>query len=103
MLALNALAAAFLTPLGSLASSGQRFQLVRAHFDRIVDVVEAEPEQTIQAVQQPPRLTGRVELKNVHFCYDPNAPATLRDINIHIEPGQKIALVGRTGSGKSTL
>lgn len=103
MLALNALAAAFLTPLGSLASSGQRLQLVRAHFERIVDVVEAEPEQDVQAVQQPPALTGRVGLKHMGFRYDPNAPMVLHDINVRIEPGQKVALVGRTGSGKSTL
>src|SRR5581483_3545039 len=47
MLALNVLAVAFLTPLTSLAESGQNLQLVRAHFERIADVVEAEPEQEI--------------------------------------------------------
>jgi ABC-type bacteriocin/lantibiotic exporter with double-glycine peptidase domain len=103
MLALNALAAAFLTPFGSLANSAQQLQLVRAHFERILDVVEAEPEQDILAVTQPPALTGRVELRQVGFRYDPNGPLVLRDITLHIEPGQKVALVGRTGSGKSTL
>ncbi len=103
MLAVNALATAFLTPLSSLASSGQKLQLVRAHFERITDVVCAEPEQDIQEVQQPPLFKGSVELKHVSFRYDPNVPLVLRDINISIEPGQKVALVGRTGSGKSTL
>lgn len=103
MLALNSLAAAFLSPLSSLASSGQQLQQARAHFERIVDVMEAEPEQNVQAVQQPPALTGQIALKQVSFRYEPNAPLVLRDINIQIEPGQKVALVGRTGSGKSTL
>lgn len=103
MLALNALAAAFLTPLTSLANSAQQLQLVRAHFERILDVVEAEPEQDIQTVQQPPALSGRVEMRQVGFRYDPNGPLVLRDITLDIEPGQKVALVGRTGSGKSTL
>jgi ABC-type bacteriocin/lantibiotic exporter with double-glycine peptidase domain len=103
MLALNALAVAFLTPLESLASSGQRLQLVRAHFERIIDVIEAEPEQDVRSVQQPPALTGRVELRQVSFRYSPHAPQVLHDINVCIEPGQKVALVGRTGSGKSTL
>lgn len=103
MLALNALAVAFLTPLGSLASSGQRLQLVRAHLERIADIIEAKPEQDMQEVQTPPMLTGQVELKQISFRYDPNAPLVLHDINICIKPGQKIALVGRTGSGKSTL
>jgi ABC-type bacteriocin/lantibiotic exporter with double-glycine peptidase domain len=54
-------------------------------------------------VQHTPRLTGRIELKHVSFRYDSNAPWVLRDISVTIEPGQKVALVGRTASGKSTL
>lgn len=103
MLALNALAAAFLSPLGSLASDGLQIQQVRAHFERILDVLEAEPEQDVQTVRQAPRLTGHVELQQVSFRYDTNAPLVLQNITLRIEPGQKIALVGRTGSGKSTL
>lgn len=103
MLALNALAVAFLLPLTSLANSGQQLQLVRAHFERIADVVEAEPEQDIQAVTQPPQLHGQIELRHVSFRYDPHAPLVLHDLNLSIQAGQKVALVGRTGSGKSTL
>ena len=103
MLALSALATAFLTPLASLVSSGQRLQLVRSHLERIADVMEAEPEQETQAVSQPPHLTGYIRLDNVSFQYDPQASNVLRDIEVAIRPGQKVALVGRTGSGKSTL
>jgi ABC-type bacteriocin/lantibiotic exporter with double-glycine peptidase domain len=103
MLALNALAVSFLSPLASLVASGQQLQLVGAHLDRIADVVEAEPEQDLQKTQTAPPLSGRIELDRVSFGYDPNSPLVLRDISITIEPGQKVALVGRTGSGKSTL
>ncbi|HEY5176348.1 MAG TPA: peptidase domain-containing ABC transporter [Terriglobales bacterium] len=103
MLGLIALATAFLGPLSSLVSNAQRVQLVAAHLERIADVVEAEPEQGLELVQDAPRLSGRIELKNVSFRYDPNAPLVLRNISLTIEPGQKLALVGRTGSGKSTL
>ncbi len=103
MLALNALAAAFLTPLASLVSTGQQLQLVGAYLERIMDVVEAEPEQLRDTVRVAPPLTGRIEVQNVSFRYDPNAPWVLRDISFKVEPGQKIAIVGRTGSGKSTL
>jgi ATP-binding cassette, subfamily B, bacterial len=103
MLALNAIAMAFLVPLASLVSNGQRLQLVGAHLERLVDVLAAEPEQKLHGVQTAPPLTGRIQLNQVSFRYDENAPFVLRNISVEIEPGQKIALVGRSGSGKSTL
>jgi ABC-type bacteriocin/lantibiotic exporter with double-glycine peptidase domain len=103
MLALSALAGEFLAPLASLANSGQLLQMARSHLERLGDVIEAEPEQDAQHVQQPPRLTGQIELKQVSFQYDLDAPVILKDIDLCIRSGQKIAIVGRTGSGKSTL
>lgn len=103
MLALTALASEFLTPLASLANNGQLLQVARSHIERLADVTEAEPEQHAQQVRQPPRLAGQITLKQVSFQYDPNAPKAVKNIDIHIEAGQRIAIVGRTGSGKSTL
>jgi ATP-binding cassette, subfamily B, bacterial len=103
MLALNAIATAFLLPLSSLVSNGQRLQLVGAHLERLADVLTAESEQQLQPVQTAPKLTGNIEFQQVSFRYDANAPLVLHNISFTIEPGQKIALVGRSGSGKSTL
>ncbi len=103
MLALSALATSVLGPLSSVVVAGQQLQLVRSHLDRIADVVEAEPEQDVHAVSQPPKLSGEIRLEQVSFQYDANSPLVLHDITVHILPGQKVALVGRTGSGKSTL
>jgi len=103
MLALNALANAFLSPLVALASSGQQLQMIGAHLDRISDVLEAEPEPTLSNGEGMYRIKGGVEVRNLSFRYDNQSPLVLRDISFKIEPGQKIAIVGPTGSGKSTL
>lgn len=103
MLGLIALATAFLTPVASLVTGGQRLQLVRSHLERIADVMEAAPEQDVSTVNEPPSLSGNIRLENVNFQYDPHSPLILHDINVSIRPGQKVAIVGRTGSGKSTL
>ena len=103
MLALNTLAIAFLGPLSSLVSTVQEVQLIGANLARIADVLETAPEQDPQTVQAAPELSGRIEVRNASFRYHANAPWALDDVSLTVEPRQKIAVVGRTGSGKSTL
>jgi ATP-binding cassette, subfamily B, bacterial len=103
MVALNVLATSFLAPLASLVSGGQQLQLVHAHLGRLADVITSEPEQNVQKVLLPPKLSGHIYLENVSFQYAPDIPKVLRSISLTIYPGQKVAIVGKTGSGKSTL
>ncbi|MFY0525585.1 peptidase domain-containing ABC transporter [Archangium gephyra] len=103
MLGLHALAAACLLPLASLVATVQQLQSVGANLERLVDVFDAPPEQDVSKVRPAPKLTGRLELRHVSFRYNRHSPWVLRDISLTIEPGQKVALVGRTGSGKTTL
>ncbi|PRQ04234.1 Lactococcin-G-processing and transport ATP-binding protein LagD [Enhygromyxa salina] len=103
MLALNALAAGFLTPLASLVSSALQLQRLGGYIERLHDVLSTEPEQDRSTVEPAPRLSGQVSLREVSFRYDPKSPFVVREVNLDIEPGECVAIVGRSGSGKSTL
>jgi ABC-type bacteriocin/lantibiotic exporter with double-glycine peptidase domain len=103
MVALLALAGAFFAPLGSLASSGQQFQLVGANLDRIKDVSDAQVEQHGRDVLPAPLLTGHIQLADVTYRYDKGGPDVLRHLDLTVEPGSRVAIVGPSGSGKSTL
>jgi ATP-binding cassette subfamily B protein len=103
MLALSSLAAICLNPLVSLIQSGLDIQFVRTHLERIADVVEAAPEQDTSRTIPPPQLTGQISLQEVSFQYDTQGTKIIDAVSLTIAPGQKVAIVGRTGSGKSTL
>ena len=75
---------------------------IRPVLEMAEPLLKAEPEVT--ADKQPvDRVTGRIEMSHVTFRYTRNAPAVLDDLSLNIEPGEYVAIVGRTGCGKSTL
>ena len=103
MLALQALGISFLAPLASLIETGQQWQMAKAYMERIADVLEAEPEQTLAAPGASPQLRGAIAMRDVSFRYDPKTPWILKNISFTLAPHSKLALVGRTGAGKTTL
>lgn len=107
MLAVTWLAAAIVTPLATVVSNGQRLQLAGAQLQRLADVLDTPGERGAAAgrpvVRPEHRLRGRIELAQVSFRYDSFSPLVLRDLSVRIEPGQRVAIVGSTGSGKTTL
>ncbi len=93
----------FFKPLKTILERYNQLQNSLASADRVFHLLDEAPENTEGRSLEQPRLAGRIEFKDVHFRYHENAPYALRGINLSIEPGQSVALVGRTGSGKSTM
>ncbi len=111
----------FFAPLHHLVQLFNMYQQGRAGLDKIGRILATEPSvaQRRDAIDLPP-TTGDIRLTNVSFTYDdaepqagladePSAdvgdapPEALRDVSLHISPGETFALVGATGAGKSTI
>jgi ABC-type bacteriocin/lantibiotic exporter with double-glycine peptidase domain len=103
MLAASALAAGFLAPLSALVSTGFQLQLLGSYAERIDDVLETAKEEDPARVKAAPRLSGRITLEGVSFRYGPSAPLVVKDVSLQVEAGSFVALVGRSGAGKTTL
>lgn len=103
MLAVTWLAAAIVTPLASVAANGQRLQLAGAQLQRLSDVLDNPAERAPAGAVSDVQVHGRLELEGVSFRYDPYSPEILRDLTLTVEAGQRVAIVGSTGSGKTTL
>lgn len=102
MLALAALATAFLHPLGSLVATALEFQQLGSYIDRVDEVMSRSPEQT--GIRPPaPRLRGGLHLEKVSFRYSEGAPFAVREVDLEVSPGTQVAIVGPSGSGKSTI
>ncbi|MCR5640988.1 MAG: ABC transporter ATP-binding protein/permease [Lachnospiraceae bacterium] len=69
---------------------------------RIFELMEAEPETERDVATLPTPPKGRISIQNVAFSYVKDQPL-LRDLNLEVEPGQKVAIVGPTGAGKTTM
>lgn len=85
--------------LGMIIMMGQR---AAASAQRIYDILDTPPEITDPAAPVTPRPEGDVRFEGVRFAYPDGTPA-LDGLDLHVRPGETIALVGATGSGKSTV
>jgi len=103
MVAFLAYVTRFFQPIQELSQLYTTMQSAMAGGERVIQLLDTEPDvaDPPNAAEMPP-ITGRVEFRDVYFEYEENAPV-LSDINLTIEPGQTVALVGPTGAGKSTI
>ncbi len=107
--AFQALAGQFNGPLNSLIQFGSNLSLLGANITRINDVFQAPQDPVYQAKPDAAkfagisRLTGRLELRNITFGYSRLEAPLIEGFSLNLAPGARIALVGSSGSGKSTI
>ncbi len=93
----------FFGPVSSLANLYNHALTAMVGAERVFRFLDTRPDwQDAPTARDLPSLRGRVEFRGVHFAYKPERPV-LRDINFVAEAGQTVALVGPTGSGKTTI
>ena len=102
---------AFIDPLHQILEKYQNLQNSLSGAERIFTLLQ-EPtelhEQTssaegVELRSSSARLRGKIEFEKLSFNYGPGLPNALNEVSLQVEPGQSVALVGRTGSGKSTM
>lgn len=93
-------------PLTQLSFTINTLQNALASVERVFDILdeeEIEPDPLPEvAAKLPAAVEGRVDFSRVRFGYNPEKPL-MRDVTFHVKPGQKVAIVGATGAGKTTL
>ena len=92
----------FISPVNTLISFMEQFQNGVSGFRRFVEIMEEEPEQDAPDAKPLENVHGDIEFRNVTYAYDTSAEV-LHDVNLKLEKGRKLALVGPSGGGKTTL
>ncbi len=110
LIAYQTLMTSFVRPLNNFVRFGGSVQELQADMNRLDDVLANPQDDSYDerreydpATGNMLKLSGEIELRNVSFGYSPLEPALIEDFDLKIKPGQRVALVGGSGSGKSTV
>lgn len=105
LIAFQSLMQQFMQPVNQLISLGSDLQELEGNLNRLDDVLSnpIEPVTKINAPTLNPKLEGALELRNITFGYNRTAAPLIENFNLSLQPGQRVALVGGSGSGKSTI
>jgi ATP-binding cassette subfamily B protein len=95
----------FSHPVRTLLERYHQLQNGLTSAERVFQILDEkpEPDQPLVSTGYPLTLKGEIRFSNVSFRYSSDLPWAVKNLNFSIQPGQSIALVGRTGSGKSTI
>ncbi|MFR7871259.1 MAG: ABC transporter ATP-binding protein [Fenollaria timonensis] len=103
-IAFNAYLGLMMWPARALGMVIVFMQRGAASMDRLTNIFRTEPEIVDrEGTIELDEIKGNIEFKNVSFKYAPELPYALKDISFKIEPGKTLAILGRTGSGKSSI
>ena len=93
----------FYGPIGTISSLYERFQFAATAAERVFEVLDTQTEvDRSRETRSAQEVKGALNFEELYFSYEDGEPV-LYDINLEVEPGEMIGLVGRTGVGKSTL
>lgn len=93
----------FIPPLREILEKYQQFQNSLTSAERIFTLMDEPKESESELLQAPEVIRGEIEIRNLNFQYESHLPLVLKNVSLQIKAGESIALVGRTGSGKSTF
>jgi ATP-binding cassette, subfamily C, bacterial len=109
LVAFQSLVQQFMQPVSQLVKLGEDVQELDGTMNRLDDVLR-HPQDAILAKQNTevsaviePKLKGFLELRNLTFGYNRSGPPLVENLSLSLKPGQRVALVGGSGSGKSTI
>jgi len=103
MFAFTAYGTQFGARMSSLIDNLIEFRMLSLHTERLADIVLEPPEADVPNDGSVAKLESRIELIDVGFRYSENGPWIVRHLNLVIEPGDSVAIVGPSGGGKTTL
>jgi ATP-binding cassette subfamily B protein len=90
-------------PMQDISKTIDAYSKAATGFDRIQEILRVDDEVHDQpSARKAPRFKGQIDFEHVDFAYKENEPV-LRDVNLHVDAGQMVALVGPTGAGKTTI
>ena len=93
----------FITPINQLINFVEQFQNGTTGFKRFLEIMDEEEENVIEGNEICPKLEGDISFEHVSFQYKSSKKGILNDISFNIPHGKKVALVGPSGGGKTTI